>query len=59
MAHAQIQSVLPNRYARGWHCFGLERNFKKGQVASLEAFGTKLVAFRLARQEVTPSCAAA
>lgn len=46
MAHAQLQSVLPNRYARGWHCFGLERNFKKGQVTSLEAFGTKLVGFR-------------
>jgi 3-ketosteroid 9alpha-monooxygenase subunit A len=45
-AYAQIQSVLPSRYARGWHCFGLERYIRKGQVTSLEAFGTKLVAFR-------------
>ncbi|UVJ42024.1 Rieske 2Fe-2S domain-containing protein [Pseudomonas sp. LS1212] len=43
---ARIISKLPSRYARGWHCFGLERNIKRGEVTSLEAFGTELVAFR-------------
>ena len=43
---ARIISKLPDRYARGWHCFGLERNIKRGEITSLEAFGTELVAFR-------------
>jgi len=43
---ARIISKLPDRYARGWHCFGLERNIRRGEITSLEAFGTELVAFR-------------
>lgn len=44
--YAKIITKYPTRYARGWHCFGLEREIKKGEVTSLEAFGTKLVAYR-------------
>jgi 3-ketosteroid 9alpha-monooxygenase subunit A len=34
------------RYARGWHCVGLARNFKDGKPHAIEAFGTKLVVFQ-------------
>lgn len=36
----------PARFARGWHCLGLAREFKDGQPHEIEAFGTKLVVFQ-------------
>ncbi|MDI9914069.1 Rieske 2Fe-2S domain-containing protein [Rhodococcus sp. IEGM 1379] len=35
----------PTRFARGWHCLGLSREFKDGKPHSINAFGTKLVVF--------------
>src|SRR6478736_4689835 len=35
----------PTRFARGWHCIGLESEFLDGKPHSVEAFGTKLVVF--------------
>ena len=37
--------TAPTRYARGWHCLGLERDFRDGRPHAIEAFGTKLVVF--------------
>jgi 3-ketosteroid 9alpha-monooxygenase subunit A len=34
---------VPTRYARGWHCLGLESDFLDGKPHSVQAFGTKLV----------------
>ena len=36
----------PKRFARGWHCLGLVRDFADGKPHSIQAFGTKLVVFR-------------
>lgn len=36
----------PSRFARGWHCLGLHRDFADGKPHAVEAFGTKLVVFR-------------
>ncbi|WP_127782818.1 Rieske 2Fe-2S domain-containing protein [Rhodococcus sp. X156] len=36
---------VPDRYARGWHCLGLQRDFADGKPHSIEAFGQKLVVF--------------
>jgi len=33
----------PARFARGWHCLGLARDFRDGQPHKVTAFGTKLV----------------
>jgi 3-ketosteroid 9alpha-monooxygenase subunit A len=33
----------PERFARGWHCFGLAESFRDGQPHGIEAFGGKLV----------------
>jgi 3-ketosteroid 9alpha-monooxygenase subunit A len=35
--------AAPDRFARGWHCVGLARDFRDGQPHAVEAFGTKLV----------------
>jgi 3-ketosteroid 9alpha-monooxygenase subunit A len=35
----------PRRFARGWHCLGLARDFRDGAPHALAAFGTKLVVF--------------
>ncbi|MFF2508185.1 Rieske 2Fe-2S domain-containing protein [Streptomyces sp. NPDC058067] len=35
----------PARFARGWHCLGLTRDFRDGKPHEIEAFGTKLVVF--------------
>ncbi|UFS97422.1 Rieske 2Fe-2S domain-containing protein [Nocardia huaxiensis] len=35
----------PTRYARGWHCLGLSKDFRDGKPHSVKAFGTKLVVF--------------
>ncbi|MFI1913376.1 Rieske 2Fe-2S domain-containing protein [Nocardia sp. NPDC020380] len=36
----------PARFARGWHCLGLIRDFGDGRPHPVQAFGTKLVVFR-------------
>jgi 3-ketosteroid 9alpha-monooxygenase subunit A len=50
MTRDEIRTIdvgaAPTRYARGWHCIGLARNFKDGQPHAVEAFGTKLVVFQ-------------
>ncbi len=37
--------AAPTRFARGWHCLGLVRDFTDGQPHSITAFGQKLVVF--------------
>ena len=34
---------VPDRFARGWHCLGLERDFNDGKPHEVFAFGGKLV----------------
>ncbi|MDN5892811.1 MAG: 3-ketosteroid-9-alpha-hydroxylase subunit A [Nocardioides sp.] len=42
----QIESdEAPTRFARGWHCLGLERDFADGKPHRITAFGVKLVVF--------------
>lgn len=42
----QIEAeAAPTRYARGWHCLGLERDFRDGKPHKINAFGQKLVVF--------------
>ena len=38
--------AAPSRFARGWHCLGLVRDFGDGQPHAVNAFGQKLVVFR-------------
>ncbi|GAA4481831.1 Rieske 2Fe-2S domain-containing protein [Rhodococcus olei] len=38
--------VAPTRFARGWHCLGLAKDFADGTPHGIEAFGTKLVVFQ-------------
>ena len=33
----------PTRFARGWHCLGLQSEFTDGAPHAVHAFGTKLV----------------
>lgn len=33
------------RFARGWHCLGLEKSFRDGKPHQIDAFGTSLVVF--------------
>ena len=37
------QGKPPERFARGWHCFGLADTFRDGKPHGIEAFGGKLV----------------
>ncbi|MGW5381243.1 Rieske 2Fe-2S domain-containing protein [Nocardia sp. NPDC003963] len=39
-------AAAPTRFARGWHCLGLLRDFTAGKPHTVQAFGTKLVIFR-------------
>ncbi|MEU1525406.1 Rieske 2Fe-2S domain-containing protein [Nocardia rhamnosiphila] len=39
-------AAAPTRFARGWHCLGLLRDFTAGKPHTVQAFGTKLVVFR-------------
>ncbi len=42
-----IQSgTAPTRYARGWHCLGLAKDFSDGTPHGVQAFGTKIVVWR-------------
>lgn len=38
--------AAPTRFARGWHCLGLIRDFGDGRPHSINAFGQKLVVFQ-------------
>ncbi|SON63343.1 3-ketosteroid-9-alpha-monooxygenase, oxygenase component [Mycobacterium simulans] len=38
--------TAPTRFARGWHCLGLIRDFDDGNPHAVNAFGQKLVVFR-------------
>jgi 3-ketosteroid 9alpha-monooxygenase subunit A len=38
--------AAPARFARGWHCLGLIRDFGDGRPHAINAFGQKLVVFR-------------
>ncbi|OMC56454.1 3-ketosteroid-9-alpha-hydroxylase [Mycobacterium sp. IS-836] len=38
--------AAPTRFARGWHCLGLIRDFGDGKPHAIDAFGHKLVVFR-------------
>ncbi len=46
LAHAIEAAPIPKRYARGWHCLGLAQDYKDGNPHTLNAFGTRLVAYR-------------
>ena len=35
--------VAPQRFARGWHCLGLTRDFQDGKPHAIRAFDGKLV----------------
>ncbi|WP_460794202.1 Rieske 2Fe-2S domain-containing protein [Nocardioides pacificus] len=37
--------AAPTRFARGWHCLGLEKDFSDGKPHQVMAFGQKLVVF--------------
>ncbi|MPY96451.1 MAG: Rieske 2Fe-2S domain-containing protein [Actinophytocola sp.] len=38
--------TAPTRFARGWHCIGLAKDYKDGKPHAINAFGTKLVVFQ-------------
>ncbi|MGW0176799.1 Rieske 2Fe-2S domain-containing protein [Rhodococcus sp. NPDC003322] len=38
-------SANPTRFARGWHCIGLVREYNDGKPHQVKAFGTSLVVF--------------
>ena len=43
----QIEAeAAPSRFARGWHCLGLTKEFGDGRPHGVQAFGKKLVVFR-------------
>ncbi len=37
--------TLPTRFARGWHCLGVAKDFLDGEPHPVNIFGTKLVVF--------------
>ena len=46
------QGTPPERFARGWHCLGLARDFQDGKPHAVEAFGGKLVVWSDSRGEL-------
>jgi len=49
----QIEAATaPCRFARGWHCLGLTKDFGDGKPHSVNAFGKKLVVFRSGDGEI-------
>ncbi|MET8422960.1 Rieske 2Fe-2S domain-containing protein [Nocardia sp. NPDC004860] len=42
----------PTRYARGWHCLGLAKDFRDGKPHAVNVFGTKLVVFMNSQNEL-------
>ena len=49
--YASIKADYPDRFARGWHCLGLERDFSN-EIKKLHVFGTELVAYRGADSKI-------
>lgn len=53
-AESGVRSIdagtAPTRYARGWHCLGLVKEFTDGKPHAVHAFGTKLVVFATENQ---------
>ncbi|MEU5844086.1 Rieske 2Fe-2S domain-containing protein [Rhodococcus sp. NPDC047139] len=47
-----VTGSAPARFARGWHCLGLSKDFKDGKPHSVEAFGTKLVVWADSNDEI-------
>src|SRR5215469_5773725 len=45
LAHAIEAAPIENRYARGWHCLGLAADYRDGKPHTLNAFGTRMVAY--------------
>jgi 3-ketosteroid 9alpha-monooxygenase subunit A len=45
LAHAIEAAPIANRYARGWHCLGLAADYRDGKPHTLNAFGSRLVAY--------------
>lgn len=49
MASDEVRHIetegAPTRFARGWHCLGLDRDFRDGKPHQVNAFGGKLVVF--------------
>lgn len=43
--HSIETKPMPDRYARGWHCLGLARDYRDGKPHGVSAFGTRLVVF--------------
>ncbi|OEV04545.1 Rieske 2Fe-2S domain-containing protein [Streptomyces oceani] len=47
MTTDEVRSIeadaVPTRFARGWHCLGLARDFADGKPHTIHAFGQKLV----------------
>ena len=43
---------VPERFARGWHCLGLERDFTDGKPHAVEAFGGTLVVWSDSKGEL-------
>ena len=39
-------AAAPSRFARGWHCLGLTKEFGDGKPHAVHVFGQKLVVFR-------------
>ncbi|MBK8731186.1 MAG: 3-ketosteroid-9-alpha-hydroxylase subunit A [Tetrasphaera sp.] len=44
--------AAPDRYARGWHCLGLAKDFSDGKPHQVMAFGQKLVVFANSSGEI-------
>jgi 3-ketosteroid 9alpha-monooxygenase subunit A len=44
--------AVPTRFARGWHCLGLIRDFGDGKPHAVNAFGQKMVIFRSADGDI-------
>ncbi|MDC3725840.1 Rieske 2Fe-2S domain-containing protein [Rhodococcus sp. Rp3] len=47
-----VAGSAPARFARGWHCLGLAKDFKDGKPHSVHAFGTKLVVWADSNDEI-------
>lgn len=46
LAEIKVENALENyRYARGWHCLGDAQQYRDGKPHTINAFGTRLVAF--------------
>jgi 3-ketosteroid 9alpha-monooxygenase subunit A len=46
------QGTPPERFARGWHCFGLAEEFRDGKPHAVNAWGAKLVVFADSQGEI-------